>query len=163
MSMETALSIGMGLIQHRQAVGAALNGLSQLSGGDFGKIAQKFHLPKGVSQPIQKGLKEMQNLPQSNTLQVLAGLNSFDADRDGNLTQNELTQGLSEMKSNGQASTKKGAARYQLGETMLKNYTQIASLDGHASNISLKDTLKLANQDGKITNVSTRDWQSLNA
>ena len=163
MSMETAMSIGMGLIQHRQAVGAALNGLSKLSGSGFSKIAQDFHLPKGVSQPIQKGLNEIQNLPQSNTLQVLAGLNSFDANRDGNLTQSELTQGLSKMKANGQASTPKGGALYQLGQNLLKNYTQIASLDGNAGSISMPDTLKLASKDGKITNVSTRDWQSLNA
>ena len=78
MSIQTAVSLGVGLYKHRQAIGAALTGLNQLSGGKLDKIAQNFHLPPAVSQQIASSLHAAgsQSLASKsiNSLQALANL-----------------------------------------------------------------------------------------
>jgi hypothetical protein len=163
MSIGTAVSLGVGLIQHRQEIGAAISGLSKLSGAGFEKIAQEFHLPKGLTQQISNALNDANNPQNTSSVQVLAGMHYFDANQDGKVTQDELTQGLNHLKSTGQDATAKGASLSKLGELMLKNYAKVAQLDGVASGISTDDTLKLVSGDGKSATLSANDWQKLNA
>jgi hypothetical protein len=163
MSIGTAVSVGMGIIKHRQEIGEALSGLSQLSGAGFAKIAQDFHLPKGLTQSISSALNAHQQPQSPSSAQVLAGMHYFDANQDGNVSQAELSQGLNQLKATGQDGTGKGAQLYKLGDLMLKNYNKVAQLDGAANGISANDTLKLASQDGKGATLSTLDWQKLNA
>lgn len=163
MSIETAASIGIGLIKHRQEIGAALGNLGKLSGAGFTKIAQEFHLPTGLTQKISTALDENNNPPNISSVQVLAGMQYFDANHDGQVSQDELTQGMSKLKASGQSASGNGAQLYSMGDMLLKNYTKVAQLDGNASGISTADTLRLVTQDGRGGTLSSADWSHLNA
>lgn len=163
MTIGTALSLGVGLVKHRQEIGAAISGLSKLSGAGFEKIAQEFHLPKGLTQSITNALNDSNNPQNTSSVQVLAGMHYFDANQDGKVTQDELSQGLNQLKTTGQDTSKKGAALYKMGDLMLKNYAKVAQLDGVNTSISANDTVKLVSSDGKGASLSPADWQKLNA
>jgi hypothetical protein len=163
MSMETALSVGIGLIKHRQEIGAAISSLGKLSGESFGKIAQELHLPQGLSQKIDQALSKGRIPQNTSRTEVLAGLKTFDANLDGKITREELTQELNRLKSSGQIDTDYGARLYSMGDLLLKNYDKVAQLDGKASSVSTEDVLKLVAQDGKADTLSSADWQGLNA
>ena len=166
MNFGTAASIGIGLIQHRQEIGAALGGLTGLgtAGGEgFAKIAEKFHLPKGISQQITDALQENNNPSNISGVQVLASMRYFDADRNGQISKDELTQGLKQLQDSGLANKGDAAKLYQMGDMMLKNYDKVAQLDGNEASVSAMDMGKLLNQDGKIATLSPADWQKLNA
>jgi len=159
MSIETAASIGLGLIKHRQEIGAAVSNLTKLSGAGFTKIAQEFHLPTGLTQKISTALDENKNPQNFNLIQVLSGMQTFDANHDGQVSKDELTQGMSKLKASGQSSSQ----LYSMGDMLLKNYEKVAQMDGSANGISVKDTLKLVTQDGKGGTLSSSDWERLNA
>jgi hypothetical protein len=163
MSMETALSVGIGILKHRQEIGAALSSLGKLSGEGFSKIAQELHLPQGLSQKISNALNENKNPQNTSSVQVLAGLRYFDADKNGQITQDELTQGLDKLKSGGQNTTENGAKLYSMGDMLLKNYTKVAQLDGNTGGISTQDAVKLVSQDCKGGTLSSNDWKRLDA
>jgi hypothetical protein len=166
MSLETAASIGIGLIKHRQEIGAALSGISglgKLTGEGFSKIAQQFHLPTGITKSIAQAIEENRNPKNINSIQVLASLQYFDADHNGELSKDELSQGLQHLKDAGLSNSGNAAKLYQLGDKMLQQYDKVAQLDGNAASISYKDIGKLLNQDGKIATLSPDDWSKLNA
>jgi len=164
MSIETAASIGLGLIKHHQEIGAAL---SKLSGPGFNKIMQELHLPQGLADKISNLTHQGQSAgissTGSGTAQVLAGVKYFDANNDGQLSQDELTQGMDKLKTNGLDSTTNGAKLYSMGDMLLKNYAKVAQLDGNANGISASDATQLAGLDGSRTTLSSADWQHLNA
>lgn len=159
MAIETAVSVGVGLLRNPQAIGSALNSLSKISGAGFTKIAQELHLPTGLTQKISTALDENHNPQNLSSVQVLANMKYFDANNDGQVTQDELTQGMNTLKSGG----KTGTQLYSMGNLMLQNYTKVAQLDGNASGISTTDSLKLVSKDGMGGTLSSADWQKLNA
>jgi len=168
MDLGTAASIGIGLIQHRKEIGSiamgGMKGLSNISGQGFSKIAEHFHLPKGISKQIGQAIDDNRNPENFNSVQVMASLQFFDADRNGQISQTELSQGMQQLKTSGLSSGGGNAAKlYQLGDMMLKNYDKVAQLDGTGTSISYADAGKLINQDGKIATLAASDWEKLNA
>lgn len=166
MDFGTAASIGIGLIKHRDDIGSALGGLagiSKIGGEGFAKIADKFHLPKGISQQISGAIAENNNPDNTSGVQVLASIRYFDADHNGEITKAELTQGLTQLQQSGLSKSAEAAKLYQMGDMMLKNYDKVAQLDSAGASVSYKDIGKLLNQDGKLGTLSPDDWQKLNA
>jgi hypothetical protein len=167
MSLETAASIGIGLLKNPQELGMALNGLSglgKLTGEGFSKIAAQFHLPTRISSPIAQAIDENRDPNTMNSVQVLTSMRYYDANQDGQISQAELTQGLQQLQAAGLAGTGgPGDKLYQLGNHMLQQYSKVAQLDGNSASISYKDAGKLINQDGNIATLSTADWNALNA
>ena len=167
MDLGTAASIGIGLIQHRKEIGAiamgGINGLSKISGQGFSKIAEQFHLPKGLSKQMAQAIDDNRNPDNFNSVQVMASMQFFDADRNGEISKTELTQGMQQLKASGLASGGNAAKLYQLGDKMLQHYDKVAQLDGTGTSVSYADAAKLINQDGKIATLSTADWDKLNA
>jgi hypothetical protein len=147
-------------------MGMALNGLSglgKLTGEGFSKIAAQFHLPTGLTKPIAQAIDENRNPNNMNSVQVLASLQYFDANHDGQINKAELTQGLQHLKDAGLSGSGDSAKLYQLGDKLLQQYDKVAQLDGNSASISYKDVGKLINQDGKIASLSEADWNQLNA
>ncbi len=154
MSLETAASIGLGLLKNREAVGTAL-GLGKLGGQGFAKIAARVK--------AELNALEDTNPNNINTLQALNNLSHFDADKNGQVTKDELTQGLQKLTGAGIANNGQFKKLYTMGEMMLKNYDKLAQLDGNASGISYQDIGKLANQDQRVATIALADWGKLNA
>ncbi|MCE3236009.1 MAG: hypothetical protein K0Q50_2189 [Vampirovibrio sp.] len=166
MDFGTAASIGIGLIKHRDGLGSALGGLagiSKMGGEGFAKIAEKFHLPKGLTQQITNAIDENSNPKNTSGVQVLASMRYFDADKNGEITKEELNQGLTQLRESGLTKSADAAKLYQMGDMMLKNYDKVSQLDGEGTSVSYKDMGKLLNQDGKLATLSPDDWQKLNA
>jgi hypothetical protein len=167
MDLGTAASIGIGLLQHRKEIGSiamgGIKGLGSISGQGFSKIAEHFHLPKGISKQIGQAIEDNRNPENFNGVQVMASLQFFDADRNGEISKTELTQGLQQLKNSGLSNNGNATKLYQLGDIMLKNYEKVAQLDGSGTSVSYTDMGKLINQDGKIATLSTSDWNKLNA
>lgn len=164
MNLQTAASIGMGLIKHRQEIGTALGGLSglgKLVGGEgFGKIASQFGLKKEMSAQIGQAIEANLNAANVNTLQALGYFNHFDADKNGEVSKAELTQGLQQLEAAGLTGGQ-FQKLHSMGQMLLKNYEQVAQLDGNAGSVSLADLGKLANRDGNVALITPADWQSL--
>ena len=59
------------------------------------------------------------------SIQVLAGMQYFDANHDGQVSQDELPQGLNKLKASGQSASGNGAQLYSLGDMLLKNKGRI--------------------------------------
>lgn len=158
MSLGAAASIGMQVYKHRQQIGAALqgiNGLGQLAQNPmFGKILGK----------LESGLSNTTNSSSqpggTNTITAMGGLAFFDADHNGQLTQQELTTGLSKLSTSGLDQNTTGKLS-QLGQKMLQNYQKVAALDGTNNSISFSDISRLGTQDGQWQNISDADWQKV--
>lgn len=163
MNLEKAVTIGAGLIRHREEIGAALGSVSRLTGAGFEKIAERFHLPGKISRPISKALDESHSGQTTSGLHLLSSMSYFDADRNGTLSRTELETGLSRLRESGMNTSGQGLRLDKLGEKLLANYDGVARLDGAADGISIRDMGKLLNQDGKIATLSEEDWQKLNA
>lgn len=166
MDLGTAASIGIGLIKHRDELGSALGGIAgigKLGGEGFAKIAEKFHLPKGLARHISNAIDENNNPKNTSGVQVLASMRYFDADKNGEISKEELTQGLTQLRESGLAKSAEAAKLYQMGDMMLKSYDKVAQLDGAGASVSYQDLGKLLNQDGKLATLSPEDWQKLNA
>jgi hypothetical protein len=166
MNLATAASIGMGVLQHRQEIQTALGGLSglgKLSGEGFSKIAQQFGLSKGASQSIAKAIDDGRNPNNTPGVQALLTLNYFDADKNGQVTRDELTQGLQKLNASGLASQGAYAKMANIGEKLLQNYDKVSALDGQAGGISYRDMGQLLQRDKNAATLSDADWQTLNA
>jgi hypothetical protein len=165
MNLGTAASIGVELLQHRREIGTALNGLSTvgkgvgklLAGEGFSKIAQKFHLSdQDLTDTL--GVKS----PPS-AVQGLSDMNYYDADKNGEVTREELTQGLQALEQSQLNQTNAGARIKALGEQMLKNYDNLAQQDGNAGSVSYRDYARLTGMDNRIGTLSADDWRFLNS
>jgi hypothetical protein len=161
MSLESVASIGLQALKHRQQIGTALNGLAGLAHIGGGQ-AQAFSKILGQKLQMQNnsnidGTTTSQSL---NTLSAMAGLAYFDADHNGQVSKQELTDGLQKLNASGgqgALSTKLNA----LGQNLLKNYDKLAGLDSNNAGLNYRDLDKLANQDGHMASISNEDWQSL--
>lgn len=165
MNLETAASIGIGVLKHRQEIGAALGGLQglgKLSGEGFAKIAEQFNLPGGLARKIGNAITEQRDPNNINAVQSMSYLHHFDANGNGQVTKEELNAGLQKLQETGLAN---GPAKklYAMGDMLLKNYDKVAQLDGDAASVSYKDLGKLIRQDEKVATLSPADWQKLNA
>ncbi len=167
MDFSTAASVGVELFKNRQNIGAALNGVSgagKLAGAGFSKIAQKFNLPGDLGTQVGQVLEQAgASAKASGGMQVLNGMQFFDADKNGQISREELTQGLQKLQDSGQAQTGDTAKLYKMGDLMLKNYERLSQQDGLATGISYKDMGQLMAQDGAQANLTPADWQKLNA
>lgn len=160
MNLNTAASIGLGLLGKSNNIGMALGAANALGKG-FEGIAKRLHLNEALSGAVDS---VMNNAPsrRSGTLQVLTSTAFFDADRNGQITQTELQNGLKKLDESGFADKPGAQKLHQLGENMLKNYQKVAALDGQAGGISYADLGLLANKDNHPATLSAADWSALN-
>jgi hypothetical protein len=172
MNFGTAASIGLELIQGSNGMGAVLKGAlgaaKLTQGKGFAQVAQKLGLSDGLSeklgQQVGQAVGELANAMGSHSgTQVLNALQYFDADKNGAMTRDELTQGLQKLQDLGLSQSGATAKLYQMGDNLLKNYERLAAQDGNATTLSFKDVGALMGKDGQATTLSKADWQTLNA
>ncbi len=168
MNFGTAASIGMELIQGGNGMGAVLKGALSAAkltqGKGFAQVAQKLGLSEKLGQQVGQAVSELANAVGSQSgPQVLNSLQYFDADKNGAITRDELTQGLQKLQDLGLGQSSATGKLYQMGDNMLKNYERLAGQDGNASTLSFKDMGTLMGKDGHSTTLSKADWQGLNA
>jgi hypothetical protein len=166
MDLGTAASIGIDVFKHRNDIKAALGGLSdlsKLSGSGFSKIAGQFGLPTGIGHAIAGAIDNTQSTGNTSGVQAMLAMNYFDADKNGEVSRQELTNGLQHLGDSGLS----GQAEYKnlttFGQRMLQNYDKAATLDGQGGVISYRDLGKLIQRDGNVASLSDADWQSLQA
>ena len=168
MNFGTAASIGMELIQGGNGMGAVLKGALSAAkltqGKGFAQVAQKLGLSEKLGQQVGQAVSELANAVGSQSgPQVLNALQYFDADKNGAITRDELTQGLQKLQDLGLGQSGATGKLYQMGDNMLKNYERLAGQDGNASTLSFKDMGTLMGKNGHSTTLSKADWQGLNA
>lgn len=164
MNFGAAASIGLEILQNRQAVGSAVNGLTRMTGNGFSQVAQKFGLSPQLGQQVQSVLQEIGNHSNQNGLHVLNGMQFFDADKNGQISRDELNQGLQKLQQMGLSQTGGVTGKLaQMGAQMLKSYDRLAQLDGNAASVSYQDMGKLMAQDGHQATLSGADWEKMNA
>ncbi|HEY9687585.1 MAG TPA: hypothetical protein V6C52_11465 [Coleofasciculaceae cyanobacterium] len=166
MDLGSAASIGIGLIKHKDEIGGALGGvagLGKLGGKGFAAIAEQFHLSKKLTGQISQALEEQSNPKNLSSLQALSYLHYFDANGNGEVTKEELQQGMKQLESSGLGNNGMYQKLHGMGEMLLKNYDKAAQLDGNAGSISYQDLGKLVNLDKRVATLSEADWQKLNA
>lgn len=157
MSFESVASIGLQALKHRQEIGSALNGvagLANLAGNQvFGKIFEKkLQGQQGNCQAPSQGL---------NTLQGLSALGYFDADRNGQISKQEITDGLQKLNAAGLGQNGAYAKLNEFGQKLLQNYDKVSALDGNGTSLSYLDLGKLAGQDNQVMSISDADWQKV--
>jgi hypothetical protein len=166
MNFGTAASVGLELLQNHQNVGAAFSGAmgaSKLAGQGFSKIAQKLGLSGPLGQQVGQALEQLANSAKNTGgQQVLSGLQYFDANKNGQVSREELSQGLQKLQDLGLSQSGPNRKLYQLGDQMLQHYDRLALLDGNAASVSYKDMGTLMAKDGKQAVLSKVDWQALN-
>lgn len=162
MNFGTAASIGLEALKNGQSMGSAFSGAlgaSKLAGQGFGKIATQLGLTEKLGQQVGQVLDKVIQPNTLNGSQVINGLQYFDADKNGQISKAELTQGLQKLQDLGLSQSGDSKKLYQLGDQMLKNYDRIAQQDGTAASISYKDVGRVMAQDGTQTSLSQSDWQ----
>ncbi len=127
---------------------------------------------KGTLVPGTVPLERLASYGQIDTEQALARFGTFDANGDGQVTREELTQGL-EALSHTMANSQTGGGSadalklqeaqqlYQLGQGILQNYDIVAGLDGNTAGVSSGDLLELAGRDRHARQIAITDWQNL--
>lgn len=158
MNFDTAAKIGLGLLKHQDEIGKLLGGAGKLLGGEgAGKLADRF------AGALAKKLDRLEaGAPPDglNTLQALRGFAYFDADRNGQLTRDELAAGLQKLEAAGLA-TPQNQQMHALGNRLLAQYDQAAALDGDHQTVSYLDIGTLAARDGRSMFLSDADWAKL--
>jgi hypothetical protein len=166
MNFGTVASVGLELLQNRQNVSAALSGATgaaKLAGQGFSKIAQKLGLSGSLGEQVGQALEQLANSANNTDgQQVLNGLQYFDADKNGQISRAELSQGLQKLRDLGLSQTAPNRKLYQLGDQILQNYDRLALLDGNAAFVSYKDIGTLMAKDGSRVVLSQSDWRTLN-
>jgi hypothetical protein len=165
MSLNTAASIGLELLQHRgqiaqllKGVGGLGRGLGQMLGGaGADKLGGQFQVQ------LKEALAAVNDPKTTNTLQAFKASQAFDTDRNGVVSKDELTSGLQQLEASGLSSQGAMAKTYATGKLLLQNYDKVAALDGQNDSISYRDLGRLVQRDGQPMMLSQADWQSLNA
>lgn len=163
MNLNTAASIGLGLLKHRDELAAGLKGLAGLakdSGQGFAKIAERFHLDPAKLEKIADRVAQAPIVPNGSTTEALMALRYFDKDQNGSVSREELQQGLQSLESSGLAGQEIHRQLYQIGSKMLANYDKLASLDAKTG-LGYGDVIALAGRDGRMGEISSSDWQAL--
>lgn len=166
MDFSTVASIGLEALKNGQGMGAALTGAlgaSKLTGQGFGKIAQKLGLSDELGQLAGQALDQVMRSRNMGGEKVVESLQYFDADKNGQISRAELTQGMQKLQELGLSQSGSTGKLYQMGEQMLKNYDRLSLQDGNAASISYKDMGQLMAKDGTQANLSAKDWQTFNA
>lgn len=165
MNFGTAVSIGLEAIKNGQSLGTALGGAlsaSKLAGNEFGKIATRLGLNENLGQQVGQVLDKVIQPKSLTGTQVMNGLQYFDADKNGQISKAELSQGLQKLQDLGVSQSGESQKLHQLGEQLLKNYDRVARQDGLTSGISYRDVGQVMAQDGNKAGLSQADWQKLN-
>ena len=155
MSLEAAAKIGLEIFKHRQEIGTVLKGA-----GDFLKSAQATKVADRFATRLADRIADKTSGVDAAALMAGGGsvsnataflqLQAFDANKDGSVSREELTQGLE---------TATDAGVKALGQTMLKNYDKAALLDGK-DGVSIYDLAKVAGTDGRMAHLSAADWSA---
>lgn len=158
----------MELIQGGNGMGAVMKGALSAArltqGKGFSQIAQKLGLSEKLGQQVGQAVSELANAMGNHSgSQVLNALQYFDADKNGAITRDELTQGLQKLQGLGVSQSGTTGKLYQMGDNLLKNYDRLAAQDGNASTLSFQDVGTLMAKDGHQATLSRADWQALNA
>lgn len=161
MNLDVAAKIGLGLLKHHDEVGKLLGGAGKLLGGEgVGKLADRF------AGTLANRLDRIQDrngpVDGLNSINALKGFAHFDADKNGKLSKEELTEGLQKLEAAG-LTLPQDQQLHALGTQLLKNYEKAAALDGQAESVSYLDMGLLIGKDNRATHLSAADWQSLNA
>jgi hypothetical protein len=158
MSFNTMASVGLEAFKHRQQIGAALHGAAGLAGAAKGELFGKIFGNLEAKQNQAAGPDTKDGL---NSLQALTGFGFFDADHNGQLSKQELTEGLQKLSDSGLGQNGPYAKLNEFGQKLLQNYDQAAALDGNGTGFSYRDLGDLAKQDGQAVRISNGDWQKL--
>ncbi len=138
-------------------------GASKLAGQGFSQIAKKLGLSGSLGQQVGQALEQLaEGAKNTGGQQVLSGLQYFDADKNGQISREELSQGLQKLQDLGLSQSGPNRKLYQMGDQMLQNYNRLALQDGNAAAISYKDMGTLMAKDGKQAALSQADWHGLN-
>lgn len=141
----------------------ALGAAKLTQGKGFAQVAQKLGLSEKLGQQVGEAVGELANAVGShNGTQVLNALQHFDADKNGAITRDELTQGLQKLQDLGLGQSGATAKLYQMGDNLLKNYERLAAQDGNATTLSFRDVGSLMGKDGHTNTLSKADWRALN-
>lgn len=166
MDLAKAASIGMGVLQHKNEIKAAISGLTeigQVTGKSFSKIAEQFGLSKNIRDSIASALETSNNPNQTSGVQALLAMGYFDTDKNGAISRTELSEGLQKLNASGLANKEGYQQLSSFGNKLLQHYDQAANLDGQGASFSYRDMGKLLQRDQNALALSDSDWQSLNA
>ncbi len=131
-----------------------------------------LHRPWGDALDSSPGIQ----FGRINTEKALSAFQSFDTDANGEISQDELSQGIADLdtqlanlhdRDHSGASTESRTQRADMNkmrnmaQSALNNYQIIAGLDGNTKGLTSEDLMALAGQDTHTDSISLRDWRSV--
>lgn len=167
---------------HRMGVAVAdkiadkVTGATSSSSKSFGNHLQTAvaNNPASVRRPYLAGrvaLNQLMKMDRMDVNQARTIVESFDANRDGQVSREELKTGLDQLTdqlASLQSSSDTSASHrdaienaqqaYQLGEALLNTYEGVSSLEGNQG-LSADDISALAAKDGRNEKLSFVDWK----
>lgn len=178
--------LGLKLLDKYSPAIAKVAGTASGAGAEaFAKIATQA-ISKGLNKLAEKAGKDapgygaggvVGSLLNGNGMSLNQGLSifqKFDANHDGQLTDQEIQKGLAGVDEEIKKLATQGrlnsndmnqmVALHQtkrFGSEMLKNYTAVSRLDGDQNGVSARDITALADLDQNVRNISLNDWQTL--